>query len=62
MDYMDRNIKSNFKQADRLNASYVIIVGEDEVKNSKLTIKNNKTQEQEIVDLEKVYEYFSTVL
>ena len=62
MDYMDRNIKSNFKQADRLNASYVIIVGEDEVKNSKLTIKNNKTQEQEIVDLEKVYDYFNTVL
>ena len=62
MDYMDRNIKSNFKQADRLNATYVIIVGEDEVKNSKLTIKNNKTQEQVIIDLEKVYEYFSTVL
>ena len=62
MDYMGRNIKSNFKQADRLNATYVIIVGEDEVKNSKLTIKNNKTQEQVIIDLEKVYEYFSTVL
>lgn len=62
MDYMDRNIKSNFKQADRLNASYVIIVGEDEVKNSRLTIKNNKTQEQTIIDLEKVYDYFSNVL
>jgi len=26
MDYMSRNIKSNFKQSERLNARYVIII------------------------------------
>jgi len=46
LDYMDRNLKSNFKQADRLNAKFVGIMGEDEKKNKYLTIKNNKTQDE----------------
>ncbi len=46
MDYMNRNLKGNFKQADRLNASYVIIIGTTEMENDILTIKNNQTQEE----------------
>ena len=45
-DYMERNIKSNFKQADRLNASFVILIGEEEVKTNIITVKNNKTLEE----------------
>ena len=32
IDYMNRNLKSNFKQSERLNAKYVIILGEEELK------------------------------
>jgi len=46
LDYMNRNLKSNFKQADRLNAKFIGIIGEDEKKNKYLTIKNNKTKEE----------------
>ena len=46
MDYMKRNLKGNFKQADRLHASYVVIIGEEEMKTNILTIKNNQTQEE----------------
>ncbi len=46
IDTMSRNIKTNFKQADRLNSKYVIIIGEDEIKNHNLTIKNNTTKEE----------------
>jgi len=45
-DYMERNIKANFKQADRLNASFVIIVGEEEIKTNIMTVKNNITKEE----------------
>ena len=51
IDYNSRNIKSNFKQADRLNALFVIIVGEDEEKNNILTVKNNQTKEEFKVEL-----------
>lgn len=45
-DYMNRNLKGNFKQADRLNASYIIILGEEEVETNVFTIKNNQTKEE----------------
>ena len=46
MDYMNRNLKGNFKQADRLNSQFVIIIGEDEMANDYLTVKNNNTKEE----------------
>lgn len=52
MDYIDRNLKGNFKQADRLNSKFVIIIGEEEIKNEVLTIKNNETKEEFKVDSE----------
>ena len=51
IDYNSRNLKSNFKQADRLNSLFVIIIGEDEEKNNVLTVKNNKTKEEYKVEL-----------
>ena len=56
IDYIKRNIKANFKQADRLNAKYIIIIGEEEIKNKILTIKDNikkeeyKVKEEELID------------
>lgn len=51
IDYNNRNIKSNFKQAERLNSLFIIIVGDDEVKNNILTVKNNQTKEEYKVEL-----------
>lgn len=58
IDYMNRNIKANFKQADRLQAKYIIIIGEEEVKSNILTIKNNKTKEEYKVEVDKLVEFF----
>jgi len=57
MDYMSRSLKSNFKQADNNNAKIIIIVGEDEVKSNELTVKNNKTKEQDKISLDYLYYY-----
>lgn len=46
MDYMNRNIKNNFKQAEKMNAKYVILVGSEEVKTKVLTVKDNHTKEE----------------
>lgn len=58
IDTMNRKIANNFKQADRLNANYVIIIGEDEVKSNVLTIKDNNTKEEYKVNIENLIEFF----
>jgi histidyl-tRNA synthetase len=50
-DYLDRKIKAQFKAADRLKAKYVAILGDDELKNNKINVKNMATGEQVEVDL-----------
>lgn len=45
-DYMNRNLKGNFKQADRLNAKFLVFIGEDEFNSKILTIRNNITKEE----------------
>ena len=58
MDYMNRKLQNNFKQADKLNAKFIIILGEDEVNTNILTIKNNKTKEEFKVSTDDVIEFF----
>ncbi len=58
IDYMSRNLKGNFKQAERLNAKYIIIIGEDEIKSNILTIKDNHTKEEYKIKLEEVVSFF----
>lgn len=56
-DYMSRNLKSNFKQADRLNAKFIAIIGEEEVKNKIVTIKNNDTKEEYKVPIDNIVDF-----
>ena len=57
-DMMNRNIKGNFKQADRLNAKYVMIIGSEELNSQILTIKDNKTQEEFKIKEENLIDFF----
>ena len=49
-DYLDRTLKGNFKQADRLEAKFIVLLGEDEQKEHIYTIKNNQTKEEYKID------------
>ena len=57
MDYLSRNLKSNFKQSERLNSSFVILIGEEELKSKTLTVKNNKTKEEYKVALPLIIDF-----
>ncbi|QOR34130.1 histidine--tRNA ligase [Clostridium sp. 'deep sea'] len=46
MDYANRSLKSQMKQASKLNSKIALIIGEDEVKLNKITLKNLKSGEQ----------------
>jgi len=50
MNYYARSLKSQFKSSERKNARFVIIIGEDEVKENKVTFKDTLTKAQETIN------------
>ena len=57
-DTLRRSLKSQMKDANRLNALYTVIIGEDEIKNNKVTIKNMDKGTQDYVSFDKINSYF----
>ena len=52
----EQKIGKKFKYANNINAKYVIIIGEDEIKNNLVTLKNMTSGEQITTSLEEVIE------
>ncbi|QVK16878.1 histidine--tRNA ligase [Mycoplasmatota bacterium] len=53
-DYFHRKVKAQFKQADKLKAKLTVIIGEEELNDNRISIKDMKTQIQEEVKLDDV--------
>ena len=52
----DKKIKAKLKYADKLHIPYVIFIGEDEIQNQKVTLKNMTTGEQQTIGIEEAIE------
>ena len=52
--FTSKGMKAQIKIALRKNAKYLIIIGEDEVKNGLYQLKNTETQEQVSLSLEEI--------
>lgn len=50
----DKKLKAKLKYADKLEIPYVILIGEDEIKENKVKLKNMKTGEEKKIDLDEV--------
>ena len=48
----DKKIKAKFKYADKLQIPYVIVIGEDEITNNVVTLKNMQTGEQKTTSIQ----------
>lgn len=57
MDYTNKKMPAKFKEADRYNAKFIVIIGEDEIKNNKLTIKDNLTKEEVKIERDNLIDY-----
>ena len=62
MDYYGRSLKAQFKSSERKNARFVIIIGEDEIKNNEVTLKDTLTKAQESVKKDELVERIDTLL
>ncbi len=56
-DLLSRSIKSQFKYADKINAKFVIVIGDDEINENKISIKNMRSSEQIKIWSNDVVEY-----
>ena len=56
-EYTGRSLKAQFKQADRLNAKFSIVLNSEDLNNNEVRIKNNKTKEEEIISLDALIYY-----
>ena len=55
MDFARKSMKSQMKSAAKSGAKFALIVGDDEIANSTVTVKNLATSEQEIVPIDEVF-------
>ncbi|WP_033828326.1 histidine--tRNA ligase [Bacillus andreraoultii] len=55
-DYTNRKMKAQLKSADRLSAKYVLILGEDELDQGIIQMKNMQTSEQKEIHLQSFIE------
>ena len=56
-DYLNKGLKGQFKQADRLNAKYLIILNNEDLQKGLVNVKDNVTKEEEKIDISEVVEY-----
>jgi histidyl-tRNA synthetase len=61
-DYLKRKVKAQFKSADRLNAKYVIVLGDNELENGQVNVKNMETGDQAEVQFEELVGYLKKEL
>ena len=58
IDYKNHNLKPQFKLADRVRSPYIVIIGEEEVNNNIVKVKDTINKTELILEIEKLNEYF----
>lgn len=61
-DYQGKKMKAQFKAADRLQAKFVLVLGEDELANNQIAVKNMDSGEQDTIELEQLNGYLQRLL
>lgn len=57
MDMLDRSLKTQFKQADRLNARILVILNSEDLQKGLITVKDNITKEESKIDENEILDY-----
>lgn len=62
LDHIDRSMKAQMKYADKMNARYTAIIGESELLENKILLKNMSTSEQNEMKLSDFIETFRRII
>lgn len=58
-DLLGKSLKAQFKSVDRYNSKYLIILNDEKLANNEVTIKDNKTKEEETIDINDLIDYLN---
>ncbi len=61
IDYSDRSVKAQMREANRLNSRFVLFVGGEEYKSGSLNLKNMETGEQRLLPIEGLADIISII-
>lgn len=56
-DYTARSLKAQMKYANKMNAKHITVIGEDEINNNKIKVKNMENGSEEEIQLNQLLEY-----
>ena len=62
IDHLNRGFKPQLKEALRYDAKYMIIIGENELNNQVIQLKNTKTETQQEVQVKNLVETLKELL
>lgn len=54
LDYAEKSVKAQMREANRLNCKFVLFIGGDEFREGKASLKNMKNGEQQLISLENI--------
>lgn len=60
LDISGKKLKSAMQQADNVEAEYVLVLGENELKEGKCELKEMKTGQKMVLEIDKVPQFFKT--
>ncbi|MFA9557172.1 histidine--tRNA ligase [Evansella sp. AB-rgal1] len=61
-DYLNKKMKAQFKAADRLQATFAVVLGEEELSKQSVQVKELETGNQEVVQIQDIAKYIKTKL
>lgn len=61
LDYLQRSVKAQMREANKLNARYVLFIGGEEYKKDKVRLKNMETGNEEIIDITSITQIINIV-
>jgi len=56
MDYTNKSLKSQMKRADKLNSSFTLIVGDKEMDEKRVELRNMNTKNQQVLTMNNLLE------
>ncbi len=62
MEYTGRSLKSQFKQAERLNSKFLLILNSEDLDNGEVQIKNTETKQEDKISIEYIMYYLDEQL
>jgi len=58
LDFLDKSLPNQFKLADRHLSKLIVIIGDDEVNNQTVKIKNTDSKEEVTISIHEIIDYF----